>query len=287
MKKIILISALLLSISTQAQSLLKVSPNEYIPKQEHFNIYSFQVADKCYVGVQNAIAATPLQFYTEVSGGKMLKQAITTKSGAFYTTFKADNMPALVLNNKNTAKRARGNVQFFDKHEFKLAHIRVDKSDAYLNISFEALADNEQKVSYKLYAVNSEGISLLKEYAANTIEQWEYVVFEASIASKTNYILKVFSGDKERYTQKVYSADTEKMYTVYPTIINSTIHIDFLTETKDVDYTITAINGKQIITGVLNEQFNELDLNNISKGTYMLHIGLSNQKLNTTQFIKR
>ena len=64
-------------------------------------------------------------------------------------------------------------------------------------------------------------------------------------------------------------------------------NIDFLKEVQSVNYSITDVNGKQIINGTFNNQFNELELSHISQGTYILHVDFNNQKINGTQFFKR
>ena len=285
---IILISTLLY-IPVDAQNLLKAHKQEsYMPKQSHFKAYSFQVDGECYIGVQGCNINTPVEFYSTVHGGKMLRRSNTNTKGAYYTTFNSEEMPAFVLNKKSNKPRARGFVQFFDQHEFVMQNFHLERLKNTFNLSFDAVADNEEEISYKVFSENNDGeITLLKELDASKNKEWEYIVFDFPFSIKTNYTLKVYNGEKERYSRSLYISDPENIYSVYPTLVNNSINIDFLKEVQSVNYSITDVNGKQIINGTFNNQFNELELSHISQGTYILHVDFNNQKINGTQFFKR
>ena len=286
MKKILQIGLLLLSPILLAQT-LSINPEEaLVPKQKHFTAWSFQIENVCHVGVQDALANTPLSFYSSIHGGKHIGSHSSDASGSLSTSFTENQHPGFVLNRiPSTTKNQKGYSVHFDKKEFIAKDITLKKQNFGYKISFKALADVEQAISYRIIEIHQDGTQkILQEgYPSTYLRTYTLSV---NYSAKTNYQIEFYNGVELRYTQNLYVNDKENSYTIYPTLTSAVLNLDFMAEFNSGSYTITNLTGQIVQQGKLSGQFNALELNSFEKGTYIIYVELNGELLKGKQFVK-
>lgn len=285
MKKILQIGLLLISQVLWAQN-LKVNPEEVlVPKQKHFTAWSFQIENVCHVGVKDALANTPLSFYSTIHGGKHICSHYSDASGNLSTSFDENQHPGFVLNRVPSAtKNQKGYSVHFDKKEFIAKDIALKKQNFGYKISFKALADEEQAISYRIIEIHQDGTQkILQEgYPSSYLRAYTLSV---NYSAKTNYQIEFYNGAEFRYAHNLYVNDKESSYTIYPTLTRTLLNLDFMAEFNSGSYTITNHSGQIVQQGKLLGQFNVLELNSFVKGTYVIYVELNGEQLKGKQIV--
>jgi len=292
MKSFLTVFLSILSLLLFAQNELYINPEAaFVPKHNYFNTACFQVNQLAYIDISGAVANSPVKFYSNITGGKMLKCQQLDANGNLNTTFRATAIPSFVLNAKELLPemhRGSGFVQYFNKKEFILNNITSTINNNKVNISFNSLRDKDKLVSYKLSGIDEVGTEYdLKYFEPNNNETWEDMSFEVAAKTRHQFVLTAMVNNEVRYSQ-VVPIETENLYNVYPIPANNEIKVDFInTQSKQYQYNIVDINGKVLQTGSLTNQFNDIDITSLAKGSYILKTYIEQQEIQMNRFIKQ
>ncbi|MCT4664814.1 MAG: T9SS type A sorting domain-containing protein [Flavobacteriales bacterium] len=277
MKKILVTLFILTGTPMLAQSELDFAKEKaYIPQTNYFQTASFQVEDRAFLEVYGTHPNSTVRCYSKPSGGKMLQAGKLDKKGHLLLEFEAGEAPSFVLNEKNPvlgASEGSGFVQYLDRMDFIIQDVLLLKEGEKLHLSFQSLTNNDHTVIYRLISHSpDDGEQLMEAFTPNENEDWDAVDFEIDLKKETTYTFEIYSQGKLRYQRKLYGGDKIKEFEVFPKVTSSVVHLKFIEALTKTNYTLIDIFGNQRLNGRVNEMETQIELGNLTSGTYFLKL---------------
>lgn len=227
--------------------------------------YTYVAEGKTYCHVLNGTPGAEASFYSERWGGKQLKSEVQDATGKMEFCEKVFS-PAFVID------RGTGKVFQMDGHEFSINDPETNIESGLKTISWKATADMNKDMSFVVMHSNDgnkwEAVEVIA--AIKTPVELKYLVNDANIDALL-YKIIVMNGKEVRYTSPVMSV-SNKMVSVYPTVVNNKMTIELRAEVTNVSYTISNISGQVMRTGKVMTGKNEINVTELSAGNYMVNI---------------
>jgi hypothetical protein len=245
----------------------------------------FQIEDNNYLQFENYEPTTKLECYSTKHGGKLIKTTTLIKNELTTEVFNVNNTPDFVLN-RLTASNPKGTdkTQFMDSKEFIAQKINLEIVGGAVNITWDAITSIGANIEYQIMKnTNNQPYSLVKSFHGIEGEASINYRFNDAYTSSANYILVIQKGGKKiRYKSNPIKDNTPVFdVNVYPTVCNNNLFVDVKTLENTVNYIIADINGKILMEGLLSNLYNQLDIQRLSKGNYIVKI---TQDYNTKSF---
>jgi hypothetical protein len=281
------------SISSEAQNnspLLSESVDRSLPINHHYDAAYFKVDNDYIITVQNAKANSLLQFYKQQRYTQLAESALADAQG--HLTIKLTNPPNFVMNVKSSNKNTDGGnkVQYFNKMEFNLQNLTIDKTGNQLKIRWKAATNPEENITYRLVRSNKGGdFIIVKEFIPSPTENWEDFEYATTLNHYGVYKLEVVKNESTvRYqSDNLFYDQYASDYSIYPSPASSELHIDFMNSMIDwAHYQLINSNGQVVDKGSLENRYNTISVRDLSQGNYVLILTEENGK-QTTQIITR
>lgn len=278
MKKLLQLSIVLITPMLMAQALQVNQKEAFTPKQKHFTAHSFQVEDKVHLLIENAKEHSKVQYYNAVDGGKYMGAGTSDEKGCLTKIFTSENLPAFVLNNGYTAH--------LDKKEFIAKNIKLSKTKQACQLNFEIITDPNERVNYQIVRIDQEGQAHIIEKGYPN-DLWGYYSVNLQIHTKSDYELRFCNQNQLRYSQRLFIDDLNEYYQLYPTICNTQLNVDFLSEFQSGIYGVLNTNGQLVRKEALRAQFNNIDIANLPAGIYYMDVEYNGERLASKPFVKK
>jgi hypothetical protein len=269
------------NVSTANKYDIKLHPEKpELTTQNKFSAACFQIADVVYTVIENAKPNTSIEYYSTIHGGKLVANCTTDKLGFAQKVFSAKAVPGFAIN-KPTADSREGFVEHFIEKEFVLEKFEALRNGNTISLNWNANASTKNNITFEiLKSTDGKNYSVINTQQANSIEAMNTYTFTENFNATSSYKLRIIKNNLiTRYTSEPLNADANKSFKVYPTISNTSIHVDASDNTIEVTpFYIINVSGEILKNGILDKAQNEVAINELVAGVYFIQIGTKTQK---------
>ncbi|MEY2829465.1 MAG: hypothetical protein RIQ33_1323 [Bacteroidota bacterium] len=290
MQKYILTAAFILASFVLAQSQNVSTANKYdiklhpekpeLSTQNKFSANCFQVGEMVYSVIENAIPNSSLQFYSTIHGGKLIAQCKTDDIGFSQMAFSVKAMPGFTIN-RLAGNAHDGFVEHFIEKEFVLESFEAQKNGTTISLNWKANASSKNQITFEiLKSTDGKNFTVIHSQLANNSEQVSNYNFTETFNATSSYRLRIIKNGKTiRYTTSAINSAINSIYNIYPTLSSTTIHIDSNDDIiEPTPYYIINVSGEILQRGTLDKVKNEVAINELTAGIYIIQIGTVSKK---------
>lgn len=246
-------------------SILTLASNA-VQAQQQFQVTYFQIDNTYRVETSNVLPNGKVDYYTTPEGGFLQTSNIANEHGLAILETDLEHLPAFSLHEKY--------VKHLGEREFLLQDLKATREGEELRLQWQGAASQAESIEYIiLKSIDGKQFEPLQTIPALSNQVQQYSITD-QYNVKASYRLAVRKNkQQERYLSKVIQIDTDTdPFTVYPTLTQGIVHIDFVNADFKGKYVVVSQTGQAIASGVLNTQFTTIDVSSLSKGTYMIEI---------------
>jgi hypothetical protein len=255
-----------------------------------FNQYDLEGAS--YVEVTNCVAGSDVAFYSNKSGGKVVKTATVDKTGKVVFEQPHNFNPAFAVNlkNKNNAGIAgNGMLDFADAKLFSLQDVRLEKNaTAQTVISWKAQVNFDNAVIEIQKSTDGNIFKPIGTVDVNKSNSLSTASFTDDKEANAMYrLMLVNKGTGNTYlTKPIQMGIMPGIAKIYPSPTSDNLTVALAPTVQTASYVILDNAGKVIRQGQLTQKTFKVAVSDLTKGIYFIKITSGDNRTETKQFIK-
>lgn len=258
------------------------------PDANSIKLTWYQVNNEFTYEVNGCIPNSQIAYYSEVTGGKLLKLSSADQRGYGIIHEKLDFHPAFALNQKEPgANGIKGNstVSFTVIKEFNLKDIHIEKDPSGIVLQWNAAVSAPEMYHFEiLKSINGKAFTEIGIVKSLSAEMIPYSFNDNTGNDDVVYKLRITNG-ATTYTSDPLILESDNGIIVFPTITNSVINIRIRNFTSESMYRIINNNGQSVSTGILQQSQTIVPISDLIPGTYIMQVTYKN-KFTNTKFVK-
>jgi hypothetical protein len=234
----------------------------------------FEAGHTDYYKITACIPNSDIEFYSDKTGGRVLKQATVDAEGSYCINSKKNFNPAFVLNVKHPNTKGitgSGIVHFFDTKEFSIDDVAINATQNTATLTFKAQSDPAKDIYFDILK-SKDGInfSVIGKIDANNSGIQSLYTFTDNDNDASFYKVRVVNAQEgERYATGLLFAESG-IAKIYPTVATSTFSIALDKQYSNATYTIYSADGRLVSQGDLHNMITGISVGNWATGSYIV-----------------
>jgi hypothetical protein len=196
-------------------------------------------------------------------------------------------MPAFLLSKKQISEDSPQIFSLhFDEKEFIVKNVQFHQNASSIQLKFSSISSEKDLVTCKVHFVDAQGNrNLIESYDLS--DDWANYALELPIEKQHQQIqMSIYTNEDLRYRTVLEDENQKTNFEIYPTLTNSTVHIDVYSTPKNTSYYMTSIKGETVLKGSINDWYNTLDVSNLPNGNYIVSVDFNGVRSRGKKFIK-
>ncbi len=252
-------------------------------------VLRFEAEGNHYYQAKGCIPQSEVAFYSERSGGKLLKTITADANGTAIAQMPPKQQAAFALSTNSESKagvKGTGKVAFYGDPLFSIQDITVKNINGAAFINWRSSATNDKMVFRVLRS--NDGIaftpltSLRFNQSANLLP---YTCSDPGLKDLAFYKIEVSNIGGVIYTTSVRSVSNGNSVRIYPTAANGMLNVLIASDEKGASYKLISAAGKEVQSGILADERNSISLEALASGNYLIVTGNGDTK-RTAKFVK-
>ncbi len=249
----------------------------------------YEVNDQHIFEVSGCTPNSQVAYYSEVTGGKMLKEISTDAQGHSSVVEGHNFQPAFAINESEPGTNGvKGNnmVSYTGTKEFTLKDIQLQSISSGVILNWNAAVTIPGTYHFEILKSTNDGAFMqIGTIESTSASMLAYSFIDNEVSSNAKYELQITNGTIT-YTSTPLLAETNHGIVVFPAITNNAINIrlsDF--ETGDM-YRIVDNIGRTVQSNILSGAQTTISVSNLAPGTYTMNV-INKNKIESARFIKK
>lgn len=239
--------------------------------------------------VSGCVPGSQIAYYSEATGGDVLKTATVDAQGHSISVANGDFAPAFVLDENSSGDNGvAGNrmVSFVGEKEFALRNTEIHAQGNSISLNWNAAVPHPDAYHFEiLKSTNGADFSVIGTENAASASEWLYSFTDQTGSSDTRYELRITNGNGITFTSQPLATAGSGVVTVFPTVAGNVINVRLNGNIKNSEYGIINSKGQIVRSGTLNQMQTSLSIDNLSPGNYIIQV-TNNGKIANVKFVK-